>query len=118
MPVSLAIVGPDCYHGRVPGPLRTRKVVTTSQGTQWLTANGGVFIEPVQRPDLDNPTVTLHVTISRAHYKLLEVLFDDVAAYASRLLTTHAAGLVKSAAHNAKQKEQNVTSSENSSKAA
>jgi hypothetical protein len=72
--------------------------------SSWLTGNGGLFVEPIQRPDLDSHDVTLHVTISTKDYRVLEVLHDDVSVYISKLIASHTRGLIKSARYNAKQK--------------
>ncbi len=82
-----------------------------SNTTAWQTSSGGTFVEPVQRPSLRSRTVTLEISLSRANYKLLEVLYDDVAAYASRLIASHVTGLVKSAEHNAKEKSKHDNAS-------
>lgn len=81
--------------------LRHSKVFTADGGTAWVTRNGGMFIEPVHRPD----DFTLSITLSPADYKLLEVLHDDVAAYIHRLVVTHVSGLRKSAQINAQRKK-------------
>ena len=70
----------------------------------WDTGRGGLFIEPIERPEKDAKDVTVTITIPIALYKVLEVLCDDVPAYTSRLLTSHVRGLIKSAEYNAKQK--------------
>lgn len=76
-----------------------------SNGTFWATRNGGLFFEPIQRPVTDGDTVEITVRVSRAHYKIMEVLFDDVGSYISRIINSHARGLIASAQHNAKRKK-------------
>lgn len=87
--------------------LRARRAGGDSRETSWVTARGGLFIEPIARPETDAENkVTLSLTLSKSHYQLLEALYDDVPAYASRLLTSHVRGLIKSAEHNATRKRE------------
>jgi hypothetical protein len=85
--------------------LRARRAGGDSSQTAWHTANGGLFIEPIERPDSDDKEITLTISLSKSHYKLLEALYDDVPAYISRLTDSHVCGLIKSADYNAKTKE-------------
>lgn len=80
--------------------IRDRKVSSDATGTVWRTSSGGTFSEPVQRPVAESGEVTLSVRLPASDYKILEVLYDDVATYVARLTNSHVRGLVKSAEHN------------------
>src|ERR1700744_171856 len=77
----------------------------TAGVTAWQTRSGGYFIDPIQRlaPDATHPSLTNNV--SKADYKVLELLHDDVASFIERLVASHVTGLRKSAAYNRKQQK-------------
>lgn len=76
--------------------LRHQKVYESVSGTQWVTMNGGLFVEPIHRPNSDGEVITISVTIPYQHYRLLEVLYDDVVSFVGRLIEGHCRGLINS----------------------
>lgn len=85
--------------------IRGKRVHSSARGTAWQTRYGGLFFEPIQRPQSDTAHVEITLRIARSDYKLLEALYDDVASYSARLITSHVQGLIASAKHNARSKK-------------